>query len=88
MKPISQDERVDLDQIVATHGYRADDFGATTEEDPPPAHGLIIVYAIQNTVTVRRKATGQAHQYRDIPFSAWLIDGFQGDLEAGLFGKP
>lgn len=88
MKLISLSEREDLDQILAAHGYRPDDFDASTEEDPPPGHGPIILYAISSTVTVRRKNTGHAHPYRDIPFSAWLIDGFQRDLEAGLFGKP
>ena len=88
MKPISLSEREDIDRILAAHGYRPDDFDASTEADPSPAHGPIIVYAIRSTVTVRRKNTGQAHQYRDIPFSAWLIDGFQRDLEGGLFGKP
>ena len=36
MKPILQNESENLDQILAAHGYRPDDFDASTEEDPPP----------------------------------------------------
>ena len=88
MTPISRDERDDLDQILAAHGYRPDDFDASMEVDPAPAHGPIFLYAVSSTVTIRRESTDQTRQYRDIPFSAWIIDGFQPDLKAGVFGKP
>lgn len=88
MRLISQSEREGLDQILAANGYRSDDFDATAEDDPAPTHGPFFLYAIRSTITVRRKNTDQVRQYPDAPFSAWILDGFQPDLKAGLFGKP
>jgi hypothetical protein len=88
MKQISPSEREDLDKILAANGYRSDDFDATAEEDPPPAHGPVFLYAVSSTITVRRKNMGQTRQYRGAPFSAWILDEFRPDLKAGVFGKP
>lgn len=88
MRLISQGEREGLDQVLAANGYRSDDFDATAEDDPAPTHGPFFLYAIRSTITVRCKSTDQVRQYRDAPFSAWILDGFRPDLKAGLFGQP
>lgn len=88
MRLISQSEREGLDRVLAAGGYLSGDFDATAEDDPAPLHGPFFLYAISSTITVRRKSTGQMREYRDAPFSAWILDGFQPDLKAGLFGQP
>ncbi len=88
MRLISQSEREGLDQVLAANGYLSDDFDATAEDDPAPTHVPFFLYSIRSTITVSRKNTDQVRQYRGAPFSAWILDGFQPDLKAGLFGQP
>ena len=87
MKSIPRDERETMDQVLVAHGFSPEDFEATVEEDPPGDGRSIDAWATR-TVTVRRKATGHRRRYRDLPGTAWIIDGLQLDLVAGLFGRP
>ncbi|MGD1147388.1 MAG: hypothetical protein ABR961_05525 [Thermoanaerobaculaceae bacterium] len=87
MKPIPRRERETVDQVLVAYGFSPEDFEATADEDPPSQEGSIDAWATR-TVTVRRKVSGHRRRYRDLPGTAWIIDGLQLDLVAGLFGRP
>ncbi|HVN76090.1 MAG TPA: hypothetical protein VMT19_07215 [Thermoanaerobaculaceae bacterium] len=87
MKAIPGHEREAMDHVLIAHGYSPEDFEATVEESAPGEAGSIDAWATR-TVTVRRKGGGHRRRYRDLPGTAWIIDGLQLDLVAGLFGRP
>jgi len=87
VKPLPSSERETLDQVLVAYDYSPDDFEATVEEHAPGGDGPIDMWSFR-TVTVRRKRTGHRRRYRDLPGTVWIIDRFQLDLVAGLFGRP
>jgi hypothetical protein len=78
---IGQDEVEDARKLIASCGFRADEFVFTQHADNPPAH----VALVTGTVTWSRKATHCQKTYVAGHSSSWLSE-FEADLRGGVFG--
>jgi len=87
MKPIRDDDRQDIDRILAKHGYSIEDFEVSAESDRPPVQAPA-PNVVNRTITVHRKRSDTIGQFRgESGQPTWLI-AFEDHLASGFFGKP
>jgi len=81
---LNPSEMEDFEAAIIKAGFEAGDFNPVAQADDPTA---IEQYVRTGTVTVYRKSTDIAKEYRAGSGSTWPQD-FEADLIAGEFGRP
>ena len=68
---------------LESFGYSIDDFELTSQEDPPPSHGMHIT---TGTVTVKHHVSGKERTYQAGHATAWVAE-FANDLKDKAFSS-
>jgi len=79
---VEQDEIDDARTLIATHGFRNDDFDFAQRPDPSPT----VPSPITGTVTLTRKSNGATKTYSAGHFSNWLAR-LEADLKSGVYSS-
>ncbi len=79
---IEKDLKADFEQAIRSNGFTVDDFELTEKRDLPSDSEI---YAITETVAIKRKSNGVEKWYLAGHWSTWPAD-FSDDLKKGVFG--